>query len=146
MPGILNISEATSLAIHAMIYIEANSNRKVSTKEIAAEFNASEAHLSKVLQRLVRSGYVKSVRGPKGGFTIEKTGSSLTLIHLYELFEGTLSDDICMFQNSSCTLKQCAMDDFLGGMKRLVMDYMNETTVNKLAGIYLKRKEDESET
>ncbi len=67
MPGILNISEATSLAIHAMIYIEANSNRKVSTKEIAVEFDASEAHLSKVLQRLVRSGYVKSVRGPKQG-------------------------------------------------------------------------------
>ncbi|MFC1508928.1 RrF2 family transcriptional regulator [Candidatus Omnitrophota bacterium] len=145
MSGILNISEATALAIHAMIYIEANSDRKVSTREIAEEFDASEAHLSKVLQRLVRSGYVKSVRGPKGGFTMEKQGSSLPLIHLYELFEGMLPEDICMFQKSSCTLKRCAMDDFLGGMKRLVLDYMNDTTVNKLAGIYLKRKEEERE-
>lgn len=145
MSGILKISEATSLAIHAMIYIEANSDRKVSTKEIAEEYGASEAHLSKVLQRLVRSGYIKSVRGPKGGFNMEDKGRELAIIHLYELFEGSLSDDICMLQNSTCTLKRCAMDDFLGGMKTLVMDYMNKTTVEKLAGIYVKRKEDESE-
>ena len=49
MSKILNISEATALSIHAMIYLEANNGRMVSTKEIAQTFQASEAHLSKVM-------------------------------------------------------------------------------------------------
>ena len=50
----LKLTEAALLAMHTMVYLAGNPDRRVSTREIAAEFDASEAHLSKVLQRLAR--------------------------------------------------------------------------------------------
>ena len=90
MTGVLKISEAANLAIHAVTYIASNNDHKVSTKELASFHNVSEAHLSKVLQRLVKSGFLKSVRGPKGGFVIAKPFNEIKLLDIYEVFEGFL--------------------------------------------------------
>ncbi len=138
MNCILNMSEATSLAIHAVIYLGAHNGRKVSTKEIAEEFNASEAHLAKVMQRLVKSGLVRSIRGPKGGFSLEKTGDEVSLLQLYELFEGPIPETICLFHRPSCNLNQCVLDDFLGSINKQALDYMTNTNLSELAELYLK--------
>ena len=62
----IKISEASSLAIHAMVFLAAKPGEKLSTSYIASEIKVSEAHLSKVLQRLNKVGLVVSSRGPSG--------------------------------------------------------------------------------
>ena len=47
----LKLTEAALLAMHTMVYLAGNPDRRVSTREIAAEFDASEAHLTKVSHR-----------------------------------------------------------------------------------------------
>jgi DNA-binding IscR family transcriptional regulator len=64
MSNVIKISEATTLALHTMFYLYLKKDQLVSTKEIAAMFGFSENHLAKVLQRLVKVGYVASIRGP----------------------------------------------------------------------------------
>jgi DNA-binding IscR family transcriptional regulator len=64
MSNILKISEAASLALHTTVILAANPNRLVSTKKLASQLHASEAHLSKVLQRLEKADIVNSTRGP----------------------------------------------------------------------------------
>ena len=68
MPTMLKISEAATLALHTAFFLVTNPDRRLTTREMASTMGASEAHLSKVLQRLVHAGLVESVRGPKGGF------------------------------------------------------------------------------
>ena len=146
MNGIVNMSEATALALHAVIYMEAHNGRKVSTKEIAEEFKASEAHLAKVLQRLVKSGLVRSIRGPKGGFTLDKPGDEVNLLQLYELFEGPVPETICLFQRPACTLSQCVLNDFLKNINKQALDYMKNTHLSELAERYLKGSKEKNET
>jgi len=140
MSKILNISEATALALHAVIYLEAHNNRKVSTREIAKAFQASEAHLSKVMQRLVRAGMVNSVRGPKGGFEVGKPADEISLLQVYEIFEGPVSGTICLFGKSVCGLDNCVIGDLLSNVNDQVIKYMTQTSLKKVAEVYKREK------
>ena len=54
MNSILKISEAASIAIHAMFILASTPDKLFSNKEIATMLDVSENHLAKVLQRLAK--------------------------------------------------------------------------------------------
>jgi len=64
MDGILRISKAASIALHAMALLATSPSRRFTVNEIAGHLNSSSAHLSKVCQRLARLGLLKVIRGP----------------------------------------------------------------------------------
>jgi len=141
MSKILNISEATALALHAVVYLEAHKNRKVPTREIAEAFHASEAHLSKVMQRLVRAGLVDSVRGPKGGFEVGKPTEKVSLLQLFEIFEGPVSGTTCLFGGTFCELDNCVIGDLLSTVNNQVIEYMSKTSLKNIAKTYIQERE-----
>ena len=55
MASIIQISEAASLALHSMVMLAASPERSLTVKEITARTGVSEAHLSKVMQRLAKA-------------------------------------------------------------------------------------------
>ncbi|MFC1691873.1 RrF2 family transcriptional regulator [Candidatus Latescibacterota bacterium] len=130
MSRFFKISEATVLALHAMIYISNHPDRMVSTKEIAEFHHASEAHLSKVMQRLVRAGFTKSSRGPKGGFEVVKERGEISLLELYELFEGSPDFKKCLLGTKVCAENECIFGNLLNDLNSIVMNYMENTTLN----------------
>ena len=130
MSGFFKISEATVLALHAMTYISNHPDRMVSTKEIAEFHHASESHLSKVMQRLVRAGFIKSIRGPKGGFEVVKEPGEISLLKLYELFEGPPDLKKCLLGTKVCAENECIFGNLLNDLNSIVMNYMENTTLN----------------
>ncbi|MDD4857726.1 MAG: Rrf2 family transcriptional regulator [Candidatus Krumholzibacteria bacterium] len=109
MSNFIRISEATSIAFHAAAMIAENSDRIVSSREIASALGASENHLSKVLQRLARSGIVRSTRGPNGGFKIRTPWEKIRLIEIYEAIEGPLAPGRCLLAPSICRGNKCVL-------------------------------------
>jgi len=136
MPNILRISEAASLAMHTMVYLSCHKNELVSTREIAKVLKASEAHLSKVLQRLARVGLVKSIRGPKGGFMLGKPAGKVTLLEVFETIEGPMDSEVCLFGNSKCLGKDCLFGGLLHDLYSQTHKYFSKTTLNKLTHIF----------
>ncbi|MDZ4711042.1 MAG: Rrf2 family transcriptional regulator [bacterium] len=67
-------SKACEYGIKAAVFIAARSQegKRVSLNEIAGEINSPVAFTAKVLQQLTRNNIVDSVRGPAGGFEINK--------------------------------------------------------------------------
>jgi Rrf2 family protein len=135
MPGILKISEAASLALHAMIFLMNGQTKNRSTKEIAAALQGSESHLSKVLQRLSRAGILDSMRGPRGGFSVSKKGRDATLMEIYEAIEGPFEVGHCVAGSPICGKKKCVL---LGGLtdsiSRQLRDRLTGTRVRDLGG------------
>ena len=103
-----DISEATAIALHVMIYIANRKDKIIPLKEIAKTFSISENHLSKVLQRLVKSGFLISIKGPKGGFCIVEGKDKSSLMDIYEAIEGKYTRKDCLFSsrhmNSCCCI------------------------------------------
>jgi Rrf2 family protein len=140
MANILKISEAASLALHSTVLLAANPDKLISTREIAAMLHVSEAHLSKVLQRLTRTGIVRAIRGPRGGFRLVKPANETTLLEVYESIEGTLTPGKCLFESPICEGDACILGGLLETVDRQFRDYLTETKLDDLTSIYRSAK------
>jgi len=136
MATILKISEATTLAIHAMIYIAAYPKQPISTAKIAKRFNVSAAHLSKVMQRLTHIGLLKSQRGPRGGFILTKPAEEINLLEIYEAIEGKLPSSTCLLETPACSSKICIISKLLKNIQKEVDKFLRETTLDKQAKVF----------
>ena len=134
MENILRISDAASLALHTMVLLAATQDEVVSNKDIANTLRASEAHLSKVLQRLAKAGLVKSTRGPHGGFRIAKEPSEITLLDIYEAIEGPLISSSCLLVSPVCIDNKCILGSLLKTMNGRIRQQLAGTRLAKLAG------------
>lgn len=97
-------SKACEYGIRATIYIavQSGNNLRVSLKEIAREIDSPEAFTAKILQQLARHGIIDSVKGPTGGFVMEKR-EEVKLIQIVSAIDG---DSI--FRGCGLGLKECS--------------------------------------
>ncbi|MGZ3899462.1 MAG: RrF2 family transcriptional regulator [Bacteroidia bacterium] len=99
-------SKACEYAIRAAIYItvQSNQDKRISLKDIAKEIASPEAFTAKILQQLSRHGIIDSVKGPTGGFTIDKKKMSKT--KLSEIVSAIDGDSI--YKGCGLGLKECS--------------------------------------
>jgi Rrf2 family nitric oxide-sensitive transcriptional repressor len=133
MTNIIHISEMTSIAVHSLTLIAARDNEMLNVKSIAQEIGASENHLSKVLQRLVKTGLLHSVRGPSGGFTLSKSAEEITLLGIYRLMEGYEPDNGCPSQRLACPFTRCIFGGILEKLNKEFEDYLAAHTLKDFA-------------
>lgn len=124
MSTVVHISEAASLAFHSMGLLAKHPSEHLTTKRIARETGASHAHLSKVLQRLAKSGLVKSTPGPRGGFTLAKPADQITLLDVYEAIEGPIEMPSCYLGKKDCLLGSCLFNGFVSSTTAQFRDYL----------------------
>lgn len=113
MSSFIKLSDAASIAIHAMIYMAARDVNPCATPEMARSLGVSEAHLSKVLQHLSRHGYIKSKRGPDGGYALAKPARDINLYQIFICVEGPLCDNPCLLKRTNCDVKCCAIKEHI---------------------------------
>jgi Rrf2 family transcriptional regulator, nitric oxide-sensitive transcriptional repressor len=134
VPLILHISEAANLGLHALAYLARNSDgTPVTTAVIAEAYGVSEAHLSKVFQRLAKAGLVKSVRGPRGGFKLRRAPGEITLREIYEALDGPLLRSACLFSEPKCGLTDCLLGDLLSDVHQRIAARFSNTTLADVA-------------
>jgi Rrf2 family protein len=129
MSRIINLSESTLIAFHSLILMAQTSSIQLSTKLISQKIGASENTISKVLQRLVKDGFITSNRGPAGGFSLARTPQSVSLLDIYQAIEGRLQTGGCPFNNPHCTFGECIFEDSLSEISREVVRYLKGKTL-----------------
>ena len=118
MRTILNISEAAVIGLHAVDLMGREPEKLHSAAGIAGNLGVSYNHLSKILQRLTKAGFVTPLRGPRGGFTLAgKTGGS-TLKDIFEAIEGPLVFSDCLMGIRVCGRKNCGVSRLLADTNR----------------------------
>ena len=136
MPSFIKISEAASIALHAMSLLAHGGKGKLSVKEMAARLKVSEPHLSKVLQRLAKSGLVQSTRGPGGGFTLKRPAAEISLLQVYETIEGPIDHSRCLFNHPVCQGEQCVIGGLLEPVDRMALEYLSRTHLSELHKVF----------
>lgn len=120
----INFSEATAIALHSMIYIATRNDRVVSLTEIANTFSISSNHLSKILQRLVKAGYLESSKGPNGGFKIIADKMDTNFMEIFETIEGKYIEKSCLFTAKTEGCTNCIMGGLIPKINKELVDYM----------------------
>ena len=128
----INMSEAAVIALHSMVYIANRKNEIHSLKSVSAFFEISPNHLSKVLQRLVKAGYLISVKGPQGGFKLHEGKENSTLLEIYEVIEGKYTPAKCLFICPILPEHQCMMEPLVKDMDEIFRKFMTGNTISTL--------------
>lgn len=98
-------SKACEYGIRATIYITMQSlqGNRVNLKEISAEIDSPVAFTAKILQLLAKNHIVDSVKGPSGGFQIDKQKmNSIMLGQIVAAIDGNK-----IFKGCALGLKEC---------------------------------------
>jgi Rrf2 family protein len=131
MSKIVAYSEAASIGIHSMVLI-ARSGDMMNVMKIAEATGSSKHHVAKILQRLVKEGFLSSARGPSGGFALNVDPKEITLLRIYEAIEGKILIPDCPSENQVCPFGKCLMGNVVSQMTQLFIDYLTTNTVADL--------------
>ena len=72
-------------------------------KDVAKRQGISEKYLEQIISILNKAGFVRSVRGPQGGYSLSRTPADYTVGMILRLTEGSLCPvDCAAEENGSC--------------------------------------------
>ena len=133
MSKIFNISEAATIAIHSMGII-ARSEQSLNVQQIAGMTGFSKNHTAKILQQLVKNEFLQSVRGPKGGFTLKKQASDISLMEIYRVIEGDINEETtnCKMHCDNCPFRACIFGGLTEKFSLEFRNYLNDKTLATL--------------
>lgn len=128
-------SRSAEYAIRALTRLaELPPGQFVMAKDIAAETGIPAHFLAKVLQDLVRSGTLRSNKGPTGGFTLRMPPGKISLLSIVETVDGLQRYRRCMSGLDECNDQMpCPMHDSWKTLRSRIMDYLERTSIADLA-------------
>lgn len=107
----MKISTKGRYAVRLMIDIAMNdTGQPIRIKDIAKRQDISEKYLEQIISVLNKAGYVKSIRGPQGGYTLARKPEDYTAGMILRLTEGSLAPVSCLeFEENDCQRQElCA--------------------------------------
>lgn len=130
MANLFSLSEAASIALHGLILI-AKEKGGLNVIKIAERTDTSKHHVAKVMQRLVKAGFLTSQRGPSGGFLLKKDPANITFLEIYENIEGPIEVSDCPMEKQICPFDSCIMNNITTKMTLEFRSFLSNQTVDK---------------
>ena len=92
----MRISTKGRYALRLMLDLAINENGKpIRIEEISERQEISDKYLEQIIAILTKAGYVRSVRGPQGGYNLSKKPREYTVGSILRLTEGSLCPVPC---------------------------------------------------
>lgn len=100
----MKISTKGRYALRLMLDLATyNTGEPVSIKDIAKRQQISEKYLEQIISILNKAGYVRSIRGPQGGYILKRNPEEYTVGMILRLTEGDLAPVSCVAEgNDEC--------------------------------------------
>lgn len=93
----MKISTKGRYALRLMLDLAiCDAGEPVRIRDIAARQEISEKYLEQIISILNKAGYVRSVRGPQGGYHLMKEPGQYTVGMILRLTEGSLAPVACL--------------------------------------------------
>jgi Rrf2 family protein len=128
MSKLVSMSEAASIAIHGVILI-ARAHESLNVQQIAELTGTSKHHVAKIMQRLVKEGYLSSLRGPAGGFRLVRPAEEISFLNLYESIEGKIEAPDCPMDKKICPFDKCIMNNISSRMTSEFRNYLSKQII-----------------
>jgi len=140
--GRYGIATMYDLAMH-------NGQGPVSLKIIAQRQMISEHYLEQLIGMLRKAGYVKSIRGAHGGYSLAKDPSEISVGDIIKVMEGPIAPVDCLLtekaDESSCNrVGICVARGVLAKVRDSINSVLDSVTLNDLCAENIEGKEDKN--
>ena len=90
------ITRKGQYALFFLIDLALHDGSTVTVKQVAKEYDLSEKYMEQIMSILNKAGFVRSVRGPQGGYFLTRKPEEYTVGMILRLTEGSLSPVDCL--------------------------------------------------
>lgn len=136
-------NKETEYALRGLVYIKLQNlkNRRPGMAEIAREIEAPHFFTAKILQKLVRSGFVQSAKGKGGGFYFDPGKPDVRLTRLITATEGDRTISGCAFGLKQCSDEfPCPLHESYAPIREAINSLLSRETVQSLAEKVFKKE------
>lgn len=103
---------------------------RASLQEISSGQHIPPALLSKLLQKLVKRGVVRSFRGFQGGYALARPPEDVSLRSILEEIDGPLTVFECLDHPDCCTFSEdCGFQSVFWKAQQVVLEVLQGATV-----------------
>lgn len=129
MLGLLNISEAMSIALHTCVRLAADPENFYSARSISKEMGFSSNHFAKVAQQLVHAGILETERGPSGGARLARPAEKISLLEIYVAAGGSPEYKGCLLKHEICDGQRCMLGTLMAKENQKLINVLKAVTL-----------------
>ena len=127
----IRITRQTDYGIVLLTHLASHTERQFNAPELATETRLPLPMVSKILKVLTRDRLLVSHRGVKGGYSLERPASQITMADIIAALEGPIAITECIDDSSGCSHE--ALCSVRGNWQRI-----NDAVLAALQGITLE--------
>ncbi len=110
-----------------------NDGQLISARQLASDGHFSYQLGCKLLQQLHQAELVKSGMGPKGGFTLSREPSKITLLEIIRVLQGEIRLNRCLPGGEGCEFESdCEINTKLSCLQLYINGYLNGITLAEI--------------
>ncbi len=121
-------------AVSAVIDIAASkTNEPISLTTISQRQNISLSYLEQIFACLRKSGVVKSIKGPGGGYVLAKEPHQITIAQIIKAIGEPIKITRCGNVEKSClaTKSKCQTHKLWHGLENQIYEYLNSISLEE---------------
>lgn len=116
-------------------------DRPVTIREISEKQDVSVSYLEQILNKLRKSGFIKSIKGPGGGYVLNKKPDEISIASILKELEGPFAITSCLDPEEGCVrIDSCVTHLLWKSLGEQIEAFLNTITLkNLLSGDLQKR-------
>ena len=128
-------SRSAEYAVRAFIHMATLAPGEYAmVKNIAAEAGIPTPFLAKILQEQARDGFLRSSKGPRGGFRLSLPPEEISLRRIVDAVDGAGRYQRCIGGSPECNDRApCGLHDSWKVLRSRIIEYLEDTSVADLA-------------
>ena len=131
----MRISTKGRYALRLMIDLaEHDDGSLISIRDVAERQGIAAKYLEQIVGLLSKAGFLRSGRGPQGGYRLSRAPEEYTVGDILRLTEGNLAPVACLegSENRCERSHECATLDFWTGLYAVINQYIDRFTLADL--------------
>lgn len=118
----------------SFLAVHKGNNERFSIQQLAKETHENPHTLGKVLQVMVKTGIINSVKGPSGGFCLSEQQADLPVVKIPEAFGEHFKIGRCALGMAKCSAsKPCVMHTEYKKARKIIEQFFITSRIGDLA-------------
>lgn len=131
----MEITRQADYAVRIVLDLAGHDGNGVTrSDDVARRQLVPRAYFTKVVQALVRAGYLRTLRGARGGIQLARDPQAITLRQVIEAVEGPIRLNRCLLRPGECALERtCAAHPVWERIQGILMHELDAVTFAEMA-------------
>ena len=130
----LKLTKKADYGLIALKHLAVNAPASSSAKEIADTYGIPAALLSKILQNLVKNGFLRSEHGTNGGYKLARDPRDITAYEVIRTIDGPIFLTACFTEHGYCVhTDKCTVRDPLQKVHEGILRLLASISISDMA-------------